>query len=178
MAFSKDRRYPLKLLFLLLLLGGFPGSFLGTTGHAASEPWPGRGELLDRFHQERKLLLVYGASDPRWADAYREVADRYRERSRYREIVVRSDLEVGESELAQHTVLLLGSLQSNTLIRRWSGTLPLGLTDSGFRFNDRDYRQPGDFFSLFYPNPGQTGRGVFWVCANSDSFLVAAIKSD
>ena len=178
MAFSKDRRYPLKLLFLLLLLGGFPGSFLGTTGHAASEPWPGRGELLDRFHQERKLLVVYGASDPRWADAYREVADRYRERSRYREIVVRSDLEVGESELAQHTVLLLGSLQSNTLIRRWSGTLPLGLTDSGFRFNDRDYRQPGDFFSLFYPNPGQTGRGVFWVCANSDSFLVAAIKSD
>lgn len=164
----------------LWLSGGIDGDILDDEVRAAGKSaWPAdRDSLNRRLYTDRKALLIYGSGNADALNYYQTFANNFSKRFRRMEIVPIADSQVTEAELAGNHIYLLGSVESNSVIRKMAQRLPLTLTASAFRFAGRDYSQPADRFSLFFPNLFNPEFAMTIAAANSDSTLTALGRRD
>lgn len=129
---------PLLLLILLLpalLLLQFAGPEDSGGEERSTRPadLPTRQTLRENFFANRQALFIYGAGDERYGERYLQAIQAYQSRVRRIDIQIKSDREVLESDWQGKTVFLVGTLQSNRLLERLNGRLPV-VYPGGIRF--------------------------------------------
>ncbi len=137
--------------------------------------YPDREQLQRKFYEERRALLIYGGSDPRYAARYRAFADSLRGGSRWIQFRIKSDTEVTENDLRGVTLYLVGTPSSNRIIAKIAPELPVKISANSFIFYERTYDDPADILTLFYPNPLDSTYGVTVICGNEDEHLLNAV---
>lgn len=191
-ALKHERSWMVRNLLLLVLVAGlfaFHSSWIGnsTTGGAlqkdlsdhlsAGAQLPSRAQLLDRFFQQRKVLLVYGGTDRKSAAAYQKLVEGslfpYR---RGIEVTTRSHLEVDRQDLKETSVLLVGTPASNRVLSDLLPHLPVEASERGFRFQGHWYRDSRDHLFLLHPNPLDREFPLFVWMANRDEALWAGAQ--
>jgi hypothetical protein len=133
---------------------------------------PTRVQLQENFFSERRALLVYGASDPAYANRYRQFAENFKTRSRWIKVDIQSDRETSEEDLQNVTVLLLGSSRSNKVLDGMGEKIPVRFKNDGFEFNEKIYRDSTDMITLFYPNPANPQYAINIISGNSDEHIL------
>ncbi|MFQ5788962.1 MAG: hypothetical protein ACE5JI_00635 [Acidobacteriota bacterium] len=129
---------------------------------------PSRREIMHRFYEDRSLLVVYGASEPEFANAYRTLAQRL---ARERGVRVQSDAETSFKDLASSAVYLIGTPRSNRWIGQLAGELPVSFHGTGFALFGRTFEEPEDLVRLLHPNPANPSHPLFFTSGNSDAYL-------
>ena len=140
-----------KLLFCLSLLSCLsckpqPASNLAAKA-AAPPPLPSREELLDRFREERRLLIVY-------SEGLEGIAQQIKQRQRRAECILLPEAEASRELMQESAVLLLGAGWSNPVVKELIGRLPFSMEEGALQFNGRHIQGGSTVFALsFYPNP-------------------------
>jgi len=134
------------------------------------QPAPSRSELIRRFRDMRKLLIVYPARRPE----YRQLGERLQQGSR-RGITLRivPDTAIRADSLEQWPVLLVGTPENNRWIADWLTYLPLSLEEHGFRIHGKTFNAPSNIFTLaYYPHPLNAKLPIFLLTGNEDRSII------
>ncbi len=101
------------------------------------------------------LAFVYGTLDPRQTEAAREVAEHFKARwAGDAQFPVLPDTAVTDDLVATHSLFLVGSRDSNRLVRDMDPLLPLAIDAEGVRAgNSHLHGDAGLGFACIYPNP-------------------------
>lgn len=115
-------------------------------------PLPGREELLQRFREERRLLIVY-------SEGLEAAAQQVKQSLRRAECSILPESDARREQLQASAVLLLGSNWANPPVQEAVSQLPFNLENGELRFSGRRFADPGTVLSIsFYPNPLAPGR--------------------
>src|SRR5262249_25387702 len=150
------------------------GPRAATTGlekHASLE-----GPIRDAWNGP--LAFVYGTLDPRETNAAREVAEHFRNRwsgdTRY---PVLADRAMPRSVARTHSLFLVGSKESNLLVRELDASLPFGIEKGAVRAGRTLLRGDAEAgFVTVYPNPENPGRYVIVVSGVTAAGLFRAMS--
>jgi hypothetical protein len=83
--------------------------------------------------------------------------------------MVKKDVEITVDDVEQSNLLLLGNYSSNTQMAKLQEQLPLQLSDSGVRFQNKELLGKNLGFYLIYPNPANSFRYVAVIGSNNSS---------
>lgn len=83
------------------------------------------------------------------------------------------DTSLGEGELKDSNVVIIGAYRSNKLLHLLNGRLPVTFEDGEFRFSNETYRMRSDLVDFVYPNPFNDRRAVMVISGNSDSAIAS-----
>jgi hypothetical protein len=129
------------------------------------------GPIRDAFNGP--LAFVYGTLDARQTNAAREVAEHFKSRwSGDTRFSVFADRAAPKNLFATHSVFLVGSKDSNLLVRELDASLPLGIQGGAVRAGRAELRGDAELGAAFvYPNPKNPERYVVIVEAVSAAGL-------
>jgi predicted esterase len=134
------------------------------------------GPIRDAF--SGPLAFVYGTLDPTQTRAAREVAAQFRARwAGSTRFPLLSDIAIPADLASTHSLFLVGSKDSNALVRGLDQDLPLGIVDGAVRAGSA--RLVGDAelgFACIYPNPKNPARYVVVLEAVSVAGLFRALS--
>jgi len=149
----------LTLFFIVILCTGC------TTNNAQSvhninnthiDTVPSKRQLRRVFWEKRELLVVYGTNDKNLKKKYKLLANQVINTS-YRRRNIKIDYkevsEINKNDLKNRILLLVGTSNSNPLIKKLSQNLPLYLTKNQITFNKKRYTQEELLSIRSYPNP-------------------------
>ena len=134
-----------------------------------------RQEMLERFSNERTLLVIYDAESPAQAASFRAAINQSRWGRWGTQLSLKKPGEVTEQDLQQHALLLVGTSTANTQLKRLSGTIPLEMNAGRFSFLGKTYTDPQDVITLLYPNPYNTAYPLYVVTGNDESAILSQL---
>lgn len=161
---------------LLAFLFGFSTSLFSTTSvqaHVLEDTTYSRQDLLQRYYAERKLIVVFGASSPHMEEQMRRTIESSRWRWRSEQQIYRAD-EVLPADLAQSAVLLVGTPDTNPLLKKLPSSFPIAFKSDGFSFFGKLYQQ-GDAFTILQPSPYNSAYPLFVVSSWDESAVLGAL---
>jgi hypothetical protein len=132
------------------------------------------GPIRDAF--DGPLAFIYGTLDDRQTNAAREVAEHFRNRwAGDTRFPVLADRAVPKRLFATHSLFLVGSKDSNLLVRELDASLPLGIDGGAVRAGRARLQGDGELGAVFvYPNPKNPDRYVVILEAVSAAGLYRA----
>ncbi|HEX7672076.1 MAG TPA: alpha/beta hydrolase-fold protein [Polyangiaceae bacterium] len=140
----------------------------GVWGFATSPAAPPRlakapgieGPIRDAF--SGPLAFVYGTQDPAQTRATREVAAHFRARwAGSTSFPLLADTSVPADLAKTHSLFLVGSRDSNAVVRELDSELPLGISDGAVRAGASRLTGDGELgFACIFPNPRNPARYV------------------
>ena len=111
--------------------------------------------ILSCENELEKTLIVTGTQDE--TEANRETALAHREALRLREfnlqVEIRKDTELTEADLATHHLLLIGRPDSNALVARFRGDLPVSFGPHSFKVRGQCFANSGSAVLMAVENP-------------------------
>ncbi len=172
------------LLYLVIIIFVLLGTFniadwdliLGSDAPVNTGILPTRSELRKNFYADRQILFIYGTGDPNSASQYQAVAEDFQSRSRWIDVEVKSDHETTAEDLQKKAILLLGTLQSNKIIKELATELPMQFEENGFRLFQKSYQDETDLLTFFYPNPLNPNHSLSILSGNSDTTILASLE--
>jgi len=133
---------------------------------------PTRDELMNAFRENRKVLIVYGSQNADVVAQYAELAQKMNGRIRNATIEIKPCSAVTSEDWQTKSIMLFGTLESNSLLRKMVENLPFGLEKANIQFDNKNYKDPSAVFLLsFYPNPLQPKLPVTVVAGTDDKAL-------
>jgi Phospholipase B len=111
--------------------------------------------VLSFYPEVEQSLIVYGTADetPSNREAaqvlQREIIRRY---ANY-EVPIKTDRDVSDEELKSHHILLIGRPDSNSLVQRFQGALPIRYGSRSFIVRGETYAHPGSAVVVAAENP-------------------------
>jgi len=118
------------------------------------------------------LVTIFPSAPAEISEAYRTTyQDRQRQRYRIRQRLL-SDRQFPADSLSHVPAILVGSLQSNTMLKHVIPDLPLEIIAGGFRFRGVDYTDSTDVFYLTYPNPRNRSLLLMVLTGNNDAAIL------
>jgi len=92
----------------------------------------------------------------------------------YGTLRTKPDTEVTADDLARHHLVLIGTAEENSVVRRLSAALPLRVTDTEIVCNDGvTFPRRGNAWGLVHLNPESPDRLIFWVGSDSAAAYAA-----
>ncbi|MCO6479322.1 MAG: hypothetical protein J5I94_21995 [Phaeodactylibacter sp.] len=140
-----------KALFFLALMSCLsckPQPASNLAAKADSPPTlPGREELLRRYREEGRLLIIY-------SEGLEGIARQVQQRQRRTECRLLPEAEASREQLRTSALLLLGAGWSNPVVRELVSRLPFKMEEETLQFGRHRIEGPNTILSLsFYPNP-------------------------
>ena len=130
----------LALSFCLTLFLCLPVIAADTTGDSSIDSLRSRDALYEQFFEDRKLLVVYGASTPHLKEQMRRVLQESSWRWRS-EMQIQHVDETTMEDLRQGTFLLVGTPDTNPFLNKLPDTVPVTFSGGGFKFLGKQYRE-------------------------------------
>jgi hypothetical protein len=154
------------------------GSFYtsSTKQRASQATWPTREELFRTIWESRSLLTVYPGAPAELAEAFRSHYESLPRGERMFRQRFLSDREFPSDSLGLMPLSIVGSVQSNRLLKNLLGDLPIKGIAKGFRFNGVDYTDSTDVLALIYPNPRNRRMLLTVLTGNSDVAILHQLK--
>jgi len=124
---------------------------------------------------DRENLIIYGRQNDS------ELAKKIKKEKKWSGKII-SAKEIGETDLRENNLVLIGVREENKIIdylsRTFSrNTFPLELTETGFTFNQKNYHQKNQGIAFLYPSPYNPQKLLLVYQANSFSGLENLIKN-
>jgi hypothetical protein len=137
-------------------LGGAPPACAGPCKRAGAPAGP----IEDALHEP--LLFVYGTGDPDETALARRVIEDLRHPGPWQTVdwPVEADVEVSEEDLADHSLVIVGTEAGNRLLGRLAPGLPIRSGPGWVRVGDRRFEGPRVAAAFVFPNPLNPGRYV------------------
>ena len=122
-------------------------------------PLPTRRQLRRSFFDKREILVIFGTTDPVLHKKYKALLDTINllpQNGRRRNATIRytSVSEITEAEIQDHILFLIGTPQEHALLKQFTASTPIKVTNQGIRLQSKTYNTASDVLSVsFYPNP-------------------------
>ncbi len=170
------------LLFVTCLLGrphtgnAQPSSSIMLRTQPAGQPLPSRQELMERYYNERKLLVVFGTQHPDRIEPMRKAiqASSWSGWRRF-DLTIQHAAETSPDDLKHNAVLLVGNPQNNPFMSRLEGRLPLSFGRSSFTFVNQTYDDPLDVLTALYPSPDPPEVPTYVIAGFDDQAVMEAL---
>ncbi len=130
-----------------------------------------KSEMFDDLFRNGGFI-VYGASEAALAKRYAEDSERLRSHFKWAKFKVLPDTAVDESDLQRSALILLGTYNSNRIIRKLSGKFPVKISSGSIAFMGLDYKDSTTVLNLMYKNPYNPSKLCFVISGNNDSYLI------
>lgn len=150
-------------------------------GTAPATPGPSKhsgleGPIRDAFRGP--LAFVYGTLDARQTRAAREVAEHFRARySGDARFPVLADVALPKDVARTHSLFLIGSAATNSVVRLLDASLPIGIAHGGVRLGGKVVTGDADLGVIFiHPNPQNPSRYVVGLEATGASGLYRSMS--
>ncbi|MFT5890061.1 MAG: hypothetical protein ACI9Y7_000149 [Dokdonia sp.] len=120
---------------------------------------PTRRQLRRSFFNKREILVIFGATDPTLSKKYKTLLDTINQlpqngRRRNATIRYKSVAEITKADIQDHILFLIGTPQEHALLKRFTASMPIEVTNQGIRLPSKTYNTASDVLSVsFYPNP-------------------------
>jgi len=90
---------------------------------------------------------------------------------------IRADTQISDEELRTHNLVLIGTAEENSVVRRLAGRLPVKVQDGEVACDDGvSWREGALTSALVYRNPEAPLRLIFWVASHSpDGYRAGAL---
>jgi hypothetical protein len=116
-------------------------------------------------------LIIYPSSNS--SKSILKIGTRLEARFRDSRFKVIADTAVTKSEIENSNIILLGSYQSNKILRLFNNKLPVSFGNDKFRFLNKVYAKPSDLIDFACPNPINNNKALIVISGNNDSLLAA-----
>ena len=130
--------------------------------HAALDPRTGdlSGPLSDAF--TTPFLVVIGTRGPEGSDAAAQAGEFIKSWQQRYFATPRSktDVEINDIDVHDYNLVLFGTANSNRLLERIQGKLPIRYSEAGLSIGDRSWQGHGFSVQAVFPNPLQPERYV------------------
>jgi hypothetical protein len=133
---------------------------------SAAPPSFTRAQMESALRDGAPFRIVYGTQTPDAGRGARERAWMLAPRFGLDSTAVLADRAISAESLAAHPVLLIGGPAENAWTARFAAALPVAFTTRGFRFEGREYTEPGDVIHLVWPHPLAPRRFLLLVAGN------------
>ncbi len=128
---------------------------------------------LFRVARQQPVLIVYGSRQEAYAASYRKISEQMAANPGRREIMIKADSVVTPDLLTQNVIFLVGTPQSNHILKNLIEKLPLTFHNNSFTFADKTYADSADVIALpFYPNPLNPAMPMSLLTGNDDAALL------
>ncbi|NIR47899.1 hypothetical protein GWO43_05545 [candidate division KSB1 bacterium] len=172
---NKNKLFGITLSILIILSVLFLQSFDSGDSNTTTDDdrWPTRRELFRKIREIRKIVLVYGTGNPETASVYRDYAEGRARKSSWLEIVAKPDTAVSKNDIESLPISLIGTPDSNSLLRRVQGTLPINIEHGRISVENIISLRDEDVYHLSsYPNPLNPSLSISVTTGNSDKSIV------
>jgi hypothetical protein len=132
---------------------------------------PSRRDLIRRYRQEGRVLVVYGASVGGTVSEYETFGKQIASYRPSWKVEVKSDAETKRDDFRRTAVYLVGTARSNRWFGKLAEALPLSIDEAGFSFYEESYRDSTDVLRMLFPNPVDPEYPIFVIMGNSDEYL-------
>lgn len=140
------------------------------------EFWPDKRTLMRQIWRTRKVLLVYPALKSELAKKYFDYAMKFQKDS-WREVYIKADTAVSPKELTSQPLILLGTPESNRILKQIKDKLPVHFSRTGFEIASYSFKQPSDVMDLsIYPNPLNKSWPLTVITGNTDQAILHTFR--
>ena len=144
---------------------------------ANDKKWPSKRELTRKLWQTRKMLQVYGTGNPEFTAGYKKCAEESIGKNRFVEIIVKPDTAVTAEDIQSMPISLIGTPQSNLLLRKVVDALPVQFIKGNFSIDKIISSEHNDIFQIrSYPNPLNRSMPIFVTTGNNDRRVIEFIS--
>ena len=143
--------------------------------HRVQDMWmPGRAKVREGLHKRpglagplfdayyEPLVFVYGTANPDETALCRRVIEKMRARRSGTTVdwPVKADVEITEADIASHSLVLVGTVRGNGVLKRIADRLPVQVDRGAITVKGERYEGDAVAASFIYPNPLNTDRYV------------------
>ncbi|MCH6560310.1 hypothetical protein IH799_08160 [candidate division KSB1 bacterium] len=144
---------------------------------ANDKKWPSKRELTRKLWQTRKMLQVYGTGNPEFTAGYKKCAEESIGKNRFVEIIVKPDTAVTAEDIQSMPISLIGTPQSNLLLRKVVDALPVQFIKGNFSIDKIISSEHNDIFQIrSYPNPLNPSMPLFVTTGNNDRRVIEFVS--
>ncbi len=163
------------LIILILIAGSglyfIINSYSGKSFQSGKkESLIGRRQLLHELYLNGGII-IYPSSNAAYSKIYAGSIENIV--NGFRRIMIKpiADTSVTINDLGNNSIFVVGTYESNTVLRKLSGQLPVKFSKSGFSFNKKTYNDSTSLVTLLYPNPWNKNKAMYLISGNSDRYI-------
>ncbi len=118
------------------------------------------GPMFDAYYEP--LIFVYGTANPDEIALCRSVIEKMRAQRSGTTVdwTVKADVEITEADIASHSLVLVGTVRGNGVLKRIADRLPVRVDAAAITVKGERYEGDTVAASFIYPNPLNTDRYV------------------
>ena len=171
-----------KILFLALLLTLAAASYLVTTSSYNQQHHQIKIDLQSKRREFFRDLyrnggiIIYPASKSEYTNIYQSAANKIQGFFRRFKLKIEPDNLVTESELKNKSIFIIGTINSNSILKKLSGNLPVKLLNKSFEYHGVHYSNSNDIVSIFYKNPFNVNKMCYVISGNYDKYIASHIN--
>jgi len=98
-------------------------------------------------------IIVYGTGNQKFTENYIELAQKMKSTFRLKNIKIAPDSSITIDNIKKYSLLILGTYNSNSLIKQYKNKFPIELSESQFIFRKNEYSNKKDIITFIIPNP-------------------------
>lgn len=84
--------------------------------------------------------------------------------------------DISETQLKESNLIIIGTPDSNKVLQKIAGTIPLKFTKNGFVFDSIEYSNPKDIVHLMYYNPFNRSKLCYVISGNNETEILKNIN--
>lgn len=136
-------------------------------------------QLFEAMREKREVYIVYGSHNKAFSSSYLDFAKALKKNARRTSFFIKKDTEINETDLKEKILFLIGTPNSNQVLKQLSNQLPIQFSDNNLTFGHKVYNSPNAVLSLsYYPNPLQPNLPINIVTGNKDEAIAKLLKQD
>jgi len=138
-------------------------------------------QLQRNGFNKREILVVYGTANEDLSNKYDNLLEtvskqpqqgRFQIATKYKSVE-----EITNEDLTNSVLLLVGTPESNSLIKEFSKKLPLQFTNNSITFNNNTYSDQSDVLALqLYPNPKNNTLPFSFITGNDSNEIYKFVE--
>jgi len=98
-------------------------------------------------------IIVYGTGKQKFTENYIELAQEIKSTFRLKNIKIEPDSSLTIEDIKKYSLLILGTYNSNSLIKQFKNKFPIELLETQFVFRKNEYGNKKDIITFIIPNP-------------------------
>ena len=121
-------------------------------------------------------IIVYGTGNQKFTENYIELAQEIKSTFRLKNIKIEPDSSLTNDDIKRYSLLILGTYNSNSLIKQFKKKFPIELSETQFVFRKNEYGNKKDIITFIIPNPLNTKKYMLVHTGINEKFVSQKIK--
>jgi len=121
-------------------------------------------------------IIVYATGNQKFIENYIELAKKMKSTFRLKNIKIAPDTSLTIDDIKKYSLLILGTYNSNSLIKKFKNKFPIELSETQFVFRKNEYGNKKDIITFIIPNPLNEKKYMLVHTGINEQFVSQKIK--